>query len=54
MLGIHRNTAAARIARVERLLDAGLVDRAERLAPQVARRVILLADHRATGIGQHR
>ncbi|MCP2166389.1 PucR C-terminal helix-turn-helix domain-containing protein [Goodfellowiella coeruleoviolacea] len=48
VLGVHRNTAAARIARVERLLDVSLADRDERLALQLACRTILLADRRET------
>jgi hypothetical protein len=42
VLGVHRNTAAARITRVEKLLGVDLTDRDVRLALHLACRTILL------------
>lgn len=47
VLGIHRNTVAARIARVQELLNVELADAEERLALHLACRTILTADERS-------
>ncbi|MGI4895751.1 MAG: PucR family transcriptional regulator [Janthinobacterium lividum] len=40
VLGVHRNTVAARVARIERLLRVDLTDRDQRLALQLACRAV--------------
>ncbi|HJP79336.1 MAG TPA: helix-turn-helix domain-containing protein [Pseudonocardiaceae bacterium] len=44
VLGVHRNTVAARITRIEQLLDVDLSRPDERLALQLAARAVILAE----------
>lgn len=44
MLGVHRNTVAARIARIEQLLGVDLSRLDERLALHLASRAVILSD----------
>jgi PucR family transcriptional regulator, purine catabolism regulatory protein len=46
VLGVHRNTVAARIARIESVLGVDLGHRDERLALHLACRTVILADER--------